>query len=214
MKSSLSLVFAVLILPLLLQVGCGDDSSSGNMDLSASGDLAGVKDMTAAACTTIASWPTDSLFADLTADPLTDYDFLNSMYADGAANSAGTFDSMRIELYHKIGTSNALPRTVMIPADGTYNTCDDCVLIDAEIDPMTFMSNRLYFARSGSLTITKADHTLSGGTMTVSGSNVHLVEWRYDMNNDKPVANGKCYDVTAFNFTKMYVGATDGGTDM
>lgn len=217
MRASITQVLCALVLPSLLLgsgllVGCGDDGSAVDM-AGLNTDMPAGGDMTAAACVNVATWPSDQLFGAGTPDPLDGYDFLTTAYGD-RNGAGGLVDTLRVEIYHKTGSTPAIPRTVMLPATGTYGDCDDCVLIDFGQDFDNGDFGTLYFARGGSLTVTKADRNPLMGGITVSGSNVRFVEWNFDGNNDKPVANGKCIEVGSFSFNTTYDNnEADGGTD-
>lgn len=212
MKASLAHVLCALVLPSVLLVACGGNDSTAT-DMAANLDLPAAGDMPAVGCLTVPTWPNTMLFADGSTDPLMGYDFLTRVLADRAA-AAGLVDTLRVELYHKTGMATTFPRTAPISATGTYNDCDDCVLIDLGQDFANSDPGTLYFARGGSLTVTKADRTPITGAISVSGTNVHFVQWVFDAASDKPVANGKCIDVGTFSFSSTYDNtAADGGTD-
>ena len=214
MKASiLTVSFGALVMSATL-IGCsGDDSPSG--DMSAFLDMGATVDMPGTTgCTTITTWPNDATYASLVPDPFDGYDAEVALLGDKPGTGM-LVDSLAIELYNQVGATPSYPKTITLSASATYNNCDECVLayIGQNYDTQDF--GTMYLATGGSITITKADRTLNGGTATVSGSKIHLVEWQYDQNNDKPVAKGKCIDVNAFSFTADYdaVGG-DGGTDM
>jgi len=207
MKTLLTHVLRALVLPSLLLVACGDDPTSDMGDMTATGDLS------AAACVTVASWPNTTLRAEGIPDPLDGWDFVTSVYAD-RAGTGNLFDRLGVELYHPTGATTTLPRTVTLSATATYTDCNECLLLVTDGNPSIEGSGTGYFARGGSITVTKADRTPLAGGITVSGSNIHFVEWTFGEDADKPVANGKCVDVGAFSFNATYDNsANDGGTD-
>jgi hypothetical protein len=206
MKSSLSVLLSALVLPSLLAIGCGDDSANKN-DLATTGDLSVAKDMSAKACTAVATWPSDNI--DVIGGAVSSDPFDFAIIGHALKTTGSNIDAVSTELWHQPSTP-AAPRTVMLPANGDYTTCEVCVLLDEMYDPTQGFGTTGYFARSGSVTITKADFSAVAGMMNVSGSNVNLVEW--DFMNDKPVTNGKCYDVASFSIMGSFSNP-DGGTD-
>ena len=207
MKFSLSVMLAALAFPSLLVLGCGDDSSN-KPDMVSTGDLAGAKDMSAKACTAVATWPSDNI--DVIGGAVSSDPFDFAIIGHAVKTTGSTLDAISTELWHQPSTP-AAPRTVMLPADGNYTTCDVCVLLDENYDPSQGFGDTGYFSRSGMITITKAMFGAASGSMQVSGSNVNLVEW--DFTNDKPVPNGKCYDVASFSISGSFTNP-DMGTDM
>ena len=208
MKSSLSLMLSALVLPAMLLMGCGGDSGSNDLTVSVN-DLSGTAhDMTKAACTAVATWPSNNV--EVLGGPTSSapFDFVTIGHAQKTAGSQT--DALSVELWHTAGAPSAIG-TVMLAATDTYNTCDTCLLLDENYDPTMGFGDTGFFGRAGTITITKADRTPAAGMMAVSGTNVNLVEW--DFMNDKPVTNGKCYDVAAFSMSGSYSNP-DGGTDM
>ncbi len=214
MKASIRNVsFGALVMAVTL-VGCGGDESPAG-DMSAFLDMGANVDMNGSTgCTTITTWPNDVTYASLVPDPFDGYDAEVALYGD-KPGTGSLVDSLAIELYNQTGATPSYPKTVTLSASTTYNDCDECVLayIGQNYDTKDYGTR--YLATGGSITISKADRSLNGGTATVSGSKIHLVEWQFDQNNDKAVPKGKCIDVNTFNFTADFdaVGG-DGGTDM
>jgi hypothetical protein len=208
MKSSLLVLFAAVVAPSLLVLGCGDDN--GSQDMAAGPDLsAAAKDMTMKPCTMVATWPSDDIEVVAGETESAPFDFVTIGHA--LKTTGGQIDAVSVELWHQPSTPSTLPRTVTLPANGDYNTCETCVLLDENYDPDQGFGEIGYFARAGSITITKADTNPGMGMMQVSGSDVKLVEW--DFMNDKPVTNGKCYEVGSFSMSGSYSNP-DGGADM
>jgi hypothetical protein len=207
MKSSLSLLLSALVLPSMLAAGCGDDDNNKG-DMILTGDLAGAKDMSAKACTAVSAWPSDDIDiaygGPVDADP---FDF--AIISHAVKTNGSQLDAVSVELWHQ-ATTPAAPRTLMLPANGDYTSCEVCVLLDENYDRDQMFGDVGYFARGGMVTVTKADFGQAMGMVNVSGSNINLVEW--DFNNDKPVTNGKCFDVASFSISGSF-SAPDGGTD-
>ena len=94
-----------------------------------------------------------------------------------------------------------------LPDDTNYLLCEVCVLIDLNYDPARGYGAPAFLALGGSVTVTRADRTPSGGRLEAIGSNLDLVEW--DFAADRPSANNGCYHLDTLAISGSYVG--DGG---
>jgi hypothetical protein len=108
---------------------------------------------------------------------------------------------LSVEVWHQASTAPP-PRTESLPADGTYNDCELCVVLDENFDDTLGYGDPRYFARAGTITITEAGSSPASGMLQVSGSNVELVEW--DLAADGPTADGKCYQIGTFSLSGSY----------
>jgi hypothetical protein len=84
-----------------------------------------------------------------------------------------------------------------------YATCDQCVYLYQDIDPVTEIEDKFFFQSEGTLTVTETDPSLpnvSKGSLT----NVKLVEVTLDANyNSTPVPNGVCYVIPTLSWDTM-----------
>jgi hypothetical protein len=103
------------------------------------------------------------------------------------------------------------PRAVSINGKDTFATCETCVILDENFVALQGSGSPSFFAKSGTLMITRSDFGTSGG-MDVSGTNINLVEW--DFTNDQAIAGGRCYDVGTFSISGNFVHGDGGTADM
>jgi hypothetical protein len=170
-----------------------------------------------AACTHVTSWPAMQPLANFNEDPNTPgTGFTNIISVD---KTAAPFAALTVEDWHL--NNLAYPHTVTLKNTDLYfgqNGCSDCVLLDSDCSGPDVVNdcNHHFFAQGGSLTVTRADEA-NTGMMTVSGTNIHLVEWDMDQSSptvDTPIKNGQCYDVDSFSMTGSWDHPpADGGAD-
>ncbi len=211
MTVSLSRILGSAVLSVAL-VACGGSGKKANTstDMKAStGSDAGVKtDGGAGACTAYGPWATDNVGAFSTnADTSTDagvsmYDYEEGVYAYQAAGTLA--DILEYDYFHLTGSAApTTPSTVTLGGSSTYSTCVDCLQIFKDVDPNDSSSGRLFFADSGSLTITKRDHGALKGTVAASATGpIHFSEW--DTNTDAAVVGGACLTLSSFSITENF----------
>jgi hypothetical protein len=172
------------------------------------------RDLTASTgCTTVSAWPSNEVDFVGTPSPQAGFDFLTAAYAGRPiSGSAGLIDLLAVEMWDSTASPATYPTTFHFTPSGNYNSCTGCVTLSGGLIPGG-QPTSFYFAVGGSLTITKADRDPSSGSFEATGSDLHLIEWHYDANDDQAVPGGSCYDIGSFSFSGSYSNASDGGTD-
>jgi hypothetical protein len=177
-------------------------------------------------CTQIAAWPaaTGDIAAFFTPnDDSAGVDDSTMQAVDPTANAAGNYNILLVEVDVSQGAPPAYPQTATFTSATTFDTppiigsatSTALVYLYANYDVTSTTGGtgyELYLAQSGSATLTRVDDTATG-TMTTSGTNLHLVQWPTDSTApDAPLANGKCYDIASFSLSAVYTPPTDAGT--
>ncbi len=185
-----------------LSISGGDDLSVSGDDLATGADLASSGDGAMVGCTKVTSWPGLTPFAGYDSTvPVT--------FVDSFKVSSFPSDVLEVGDYH---AGAVYPKMVTFSATDTFGTCDVCAQVFANCDNTGACDANFYFAQAGSVTVTRADSNETIGRMTVTGSNLKLVEWSYDgMGVDQPVAGGKCYQIDSLNLNVPWDNTTDGG---
>jgi hypothetical protein len=204
LKESLTMKNTVALCALaLLAAGCGNDTTP-SQDLAAPSDLSASAqdggDMAMKACTSIGTWPgvDPSGFFD------PDYFMAGPATVAVSHEASGTpWNELSVEAWHGV----LYPSTVTFHDGDTYNDCDTCVIYGEGCDDTG--CNTYYFAQAGTTTITQADDVEAMGSMKASATKLKLVEWDFD--NDVPVTNANCVEVSSASWDVSWT-ATDGGT--
>jgi hypothetical protein len=219
MKSSLSIVLSGLATASLLLVGCGGGGGTKEHDLAIKGDMT-----TGPTCIQVTTWPTAAnavgAFFQPDIDSSTDDD-MSIQAIDPTANAEGNNNILIVELDTGHGQKETYPTTITFNSQTTFNgvtygtggTALTYILANFDLQTQGGGSGaELYLAQGGTLNITQADDSQTGG-MAVTTSNLHLVQFT----NAQPavlIPNGKCYDVASASLSSQYVLPPDGGTDM
>lgn len=197
-------------------VACGGGGNKISSDMAVSKGDAGMKgDMSGSgACTAYGAWATDQVGAQNQVAPQANIDFADFVFGYQAAGAGTIVDVLQYEYYKTTGSAAATAGPVTLGGSQTYGNCADCLAVYKGIDTAASTdTSTLFFATSGTLTVTKRDNTQPKGTVAASGSNLKFVEWDSAADAAKP--NGACLTVASFNFTQEYDNtASDGGADM
>ena len=154
--------------------------------------------MSASRCTRVEAWPAGTV--EVRGSPTeAPFDYVTF----GRAFDGG--DVLSAEIWHQ-GKTAATPYTVQL-ADTNYLDCEVCVLVDRHYDAGLGYGAPAYLALRGSVTVTRADHSLAAGQLVVSGTDLTLYEW--DFAADRAAPGGGCYEVAGFSLSGSYRG--DGG---
>jgi hypothetical protein len=150
-------------------------------------------------CIQVANWPGLS--------PAGGYDAMNMVtFAASTDLMTPPFNALTIEDWHQ---SAIYPKSVTYTNADKYSTCDVCTVIQAcDMMGCTYK----FFAQAGTVNVTQADQNDQMGTMKATAQNLTLVEWDFSMMGDKPVPNGKCYQIGSATFDVSWMAAPpDGG---
>lgn len=120
----------------------------------------------------------------------------NMTYASQVASTdAGVASELWLEVWWN-NPSFKVPVTGVFDDSFRYQTCSLCVGMGVDCVAGQGCQTS-YFAVRGSLSVTQADEAPSG-RISANGSSLHLVEWNFAPNVDRPVAGGKCLELTAY----------------
>ncbi len=161
------------------------------------GDMAGDDMNSGGGCTTIATW------AGL--EPFANYDDAGPTTFGGSQSSTTEpFDALGFEDWH---ITSGYPKNVTFSSTDSYFTCDVCVALYEQVQGG--QAAAFFFAQSGSMTVTTADENIESGTLNLTGTNLHLVEW--DLSTDTAVPGGRCYDIGTATLNKSWLNPQDAG---
>ena len=184
--------------------------SGGSDDQSVPVDGSGGKDMGGGGCMQVATWPG--------LNPAAGYDpSVPETYLFSNRQPMEPLDVLAVEDFHTM-MNETYPKALTLSTKDSFATCDVCVRL-LEGCTQANGCTRGYFAQGGSLTVTKADTNPDVGRVTVSGTNIKLVEWNFPVptdggyTGDVPVPGGKCWQIGDVKLDVMW-NTVDGGTDL
>ena len=136
-------------------------------------------------------------------------------------NQVGPADLLTLEIYDAPGNETPAPYSADLAANATTGcgnggtspckvaNCNDCVQIYQGITSFSpFRYTKLFFGQSGTVNIVSktlvenlADGGTAGGSLRATASNLHLIEWDFQVSGgqvtaDQPVSGGACIDIT------------------
>jgi hypothetical protein len=118
-----------------------------------------------------------------------------------------SIDGQARELSVEVWHGNALgtpPFSMTLPHNTNYLLCEVCVLLDLNYDAQKGYGAPAYLALGGTVTVTRADRTPSGGRLEVTAQDLELVEW--DFVGDRPAAGDACYRIDSISLSGSYTG--------
>jgi hypothetical protein len=184
----------------------------GRLDMSTN-----TPDFGADGCKQIGMWPTDiagNLNAYFTPASNEDDASLEALSQPGNAN--GNVNIFYVEIDVPPGVPPPYPAMVsfskltslLTPAWFGPNAASQARVFVYENCDLTVGCHNVdfewYVPQAGTLTMAEVDDSPSG-TMAVSASNLHFLQWMTDLNApDVPIPNGKCLDIGSFNASVAY----------
>jgi hypothetical protein len=167
-------------------VPCGSGGSGGSGGAGGTGGTGG-------GCTNYATWP--STFPRAAYNTSNDYTWGQLYLTNPATPPTAGNTSLVFEVWWN-GGPTSVPYSYTFSGSDKYGTCNTC-LVAFENCPPGGSCQRMYFARAGSASVTRADKTSASGRITATANNLRLEEWNYSSSNsiDAPVDGGRCITV-------------------